>query len=107
MPVPDRRWARFSDAGSRERWLGYEPKPAVYARVLLPLCLPSRSTLDAVGSFRDILHISTIDGELHLILTSHEMLTRFLVWWSLLRQQRQHQQAIPKQAILPNEHNLD
>lgn len=73
--------------------MGHEPQSTLLARQLLSICLPSRSGIYAVGSISNILYLSTIDGE--LIWDVH--VTKLIPnseRWSILRRERQHQQAV-------------
>ena len=43
--------------------MGYEPESTLLARQLLPVCLPTRSGIHAMGSFGNVVHLPTVDGE--------------------------------------------
>jgi hypothetical protein len=43
--------------------MGYEPESTLLARQLLPVCLPTRPSIHAMGSFRNLVYLPTVDGE--------------------------------------------
>lgn len=62
MSVSDQRWFGRNHPRIAECRMGHEPGSAMSSRELLSVRVSTRPTVDAMGSFCHILHISAIHG---------------------------------------------